>query len=332
MPATAEKVEVHQRQGYIGGSDAAALLRISPWSTPLQVFAEKTGNAIPRVIDASQEAQQFFGKNIEAAIGKGVERYHKIGLKPSTVFWRAKDRKFMGGHIDFLCTRERAFVECKNIRFPTPDWGAAKNIDPDGDNSGLIPNYYLAQVDHYMYVLDFEYCYLAALFGGNELRLYRILRDEVREQTLLKVEDDLWDRVQRFDPPMGEGYDDFCLALQLGYIKRISAKEAKKIDPVQLSDDQIAILKLLRMRRIELNKLDADCKQLRKDFIGSLQGKLGYFCDRHGEELGLMSVRGRKGLDKALLKIEHPDLYAKFELESFYPTLKLAGVEEGDDD
>lgn len=332
MPATSEKISVNQRQGYIGGSDAAALLRVSPWSTPLQVFAEKVGEGLPRPLDPVQDAQFFFGKNVESAIGKGVERYHNISVRSSTVFWRAKDREFMGGHIDFLTVKERSFVECKNVRFPSNDWGAVKDISPDGDNSGLIPVYYLAQVDHYMYVLDVPYCYLAALFGGCELRLYRILRDEVREKKLLAAEDDLWDRVQRFDPPMGDSFEDFCLALQLGYIKAITAKEARKIDPTPLTADQIEKLKELRKKRSDYNKLTGEVKKLRKEFMETLHGKLGYFCDQHGEQLGSMLVGRRKGLDKELFKLEHPDLYAKFERESLYPKLKLAGVEEDDDD
>ena len=35
------------RRGYIGGSDAAAVVGLSPYVTPYQVWAEKTGKVEP---------------------------------------------------------------------------------------------------------------------------------------------------------------------------------------------------------------------------------------------------------------------------------------------
>lgn len=321
---------VTNRVGYIGGSDAAALLGLSPWSTPLQVFADKQGMGLPRVTDPNQAQQFFFGNAVENAIAEGVARFHGIKARRFSGLLRAKrPRSFMGGHIDFLVDADSSgiptFLECKNIRFAGEEWGD-HTLDRDG--SGKIPRYYLAQCDHYMYVMDSNHCYLAALIGGCELRVYLILRSPLREAILLEAEDDLWHRLQEDDPPIGKSYDDFCLALQLGYIKELSAKEAKKQDPLILNEHQTILVREFQDVNKKAVKLSKEAKDKRKEIIETLGGKLGYFCDIHGEELGSLFTQSRRGLDKELLRIEKPEVYALYERKSIFPKLKVKGVEE----
>lgn len=327
---------VKDRKGYLGGSDAAALLGVSPYGTILQVFADKVGSGVPRTPATPAEEQQlYFGNALEQAIGEAVQKYHGLRIVREPRFLRARDRPFMGGHIDFRIIgnsmSEDSFLECKNIRFAADKWGAASDIRPKHDNSSIIPVYYLAQLDHYMYVLEVRHCYIAALFGGSELRLYKVERDAQREATLLEAEDKMWERVLANDPPLDDlTYDDFCIALQQKYIKNISAAKAKKQDPVFLTIEQLLLLTRYRKAKNQRKRFEKEAKERRKEFIVSLGGKMGYFCDRNGEEVGSLLVFKRKGLDKDLFKIEYPDLYAQFEKESLFPKLKLAGDEDDD--
>lgn len=43
------------RQKYIGSSDAAAILRVSKWKTPFQLYQEKIGEFVEEITPAKQK-------------------------------------------------------------------------------------------------------------------------------------------------------------------------------------------------------------------------------------------------------------------------------------
>jgi predicted phage-related endonuclease len=48
-----------ERIGFIGSSDAAAVLGLSRWKTPLQIWAEKTGQVVPDDISDKEAVIKF---------------------------------------------------------------------------------------------------------------------------------------------------------------------------------------------------------------------------------------------------------------------------------
>ena len=55
------------RQGYIGGSDAAAILGISPWKSPYQLYMEKVGEW-QEEIDEKRERIFARGRRLEPIV------------------------------------------------------------------------------------------------------------------------------------------------------------------------------------------------------------------------------------------------------------------------
>ena len=52
------------RLGFLGGSDAAAALGLSPWKTPVELWLEKTGKKPSEIPD-----------NIPMAVGRALEDF-----------------------------------------------------------------------------------------------------------------------------------------------------------------------------------------------------------------------------------------------------------------
>ena len=64
--------------------------------------------------------------------------------------------------------RENAILECKTAnQFLAKEWA--------GDE---VPLSYLCQVQHYMNVLNKDYCYIAVLIGGQKFIWKRVERDQ----------------------------------------------------------------------------------------------------------------------------------------------------------
>ena len=326
----AKKVEnptVSERVGYLGGSDASAIMGASPFATPLQVYADKKGVAAVRRFDDVTEMRFFFGHLMEPAIAKAVEHFHGVKSVVDPKFLRAKKPlQFMGGHLDFRVPKEKTFLECKNIRHPSNEWGPMPDASTE-DGALLVPKYYLAQCDHYMVVVDArEYCYLAALMGGCELRLYRIYRDEKREKALIAAEQAFWNRVLVDDPPIGSSADDFTLALRLGYVEACTKKEAKKKDPIIVGKDVADWLRELNALRTQNRKFYKEEQAIKGKILESVHD-LGLLCDNDGEIIGSILSRKRAGFDDFALKMAHPDLFEKFETRTTFPMISVENKE-----
>ncbi len=320
---------VSERQGYIGGSDAAAILGLSPYSTPFSVFVQKMGGATRPIDDALQEKFDF-GHDMEPVIANAFARRYRFDVfKPSkqTEFLRNVTHPFMGGHIDYWVKRYDdeypfAIAECKNIEFRGPEWG---DPDPEGRNANNIAIYYLTQCDHYMALTGVEYCYLLALFGGCRLVPYLIKRDLDREAILLEAEDRFWRRVQADDPPdFGGSLDDLTLALRTKYLKGVTAAEAKKEKMVlQLSDATAKLLSEIKAHRRVLSREKKEEQAKVGALIRLLEGKTGYL-QIGGEKWGSLLMQDRHYFDDFEFKMKHPDLYAQFESERrIGPILRL---------
>ena len=66
---------LEQRKKGIGGSDVAAIMGLSPWRTPAEVWFEKTGRVEPP--DLSDKPYVQKGVELEAYVGGKYKKAHK---------------------------------------------------------------------------------------------------------------------------------------------------------------------------------------------------------------------------------------------------------------
>lgn len=176
----------HRRTG-IGGSDAAAVIGLSPWATPYTVYLDKLG-LLPdkeenEAMRQGRDLEEYVARRFTEETGKKVQRCNYMIRNPRCPFAIADiDRKVVG---------ENAVLECKTTS--TLDLKQFRGVE--------FPERYYAQCVHYLAVTGAERCYLAVLVLGKEFHVFTLERDEAEISALMKLESEFWDRVQRQDPP-----------------------------------------------------------------------------------------------------------------------------------
>lgn len=193
MSLTQEQADARARG--IGGSEAAAVCGISPWTTPVQLWQVKRGDVPPP--DLSDNELVRWGELLEEVIGK--EGARRLGFTVHRVRETKIDKEHphMLANIDFRIVGKRAGLEVKNSsQWTSEKWGEIGTDD--------VPPYYLMQGVHYMRVLDYDEWYYAVLLGGNELLTYRVERDADIEKRLIMLEGRFWECVEtgRAPPPI----------------------------------------------------------------------------------------------------------------------------------
>lgn len=173
------------RQTGLGGSDMAALLGLSKWATPLEIYLSKRGELPPFEDNPLTKAGRIMEQVIAAMTAE------RLGLKLRRVnrALRHRDYPFLIGHIDRdIVGQTGGGVEIKNVS-PQIGWQWGKDGDPAG-----VPEYYLPQAHHYMLITDAPWWIVSAYFGGADLRTYRIERDPEWDDILIDAGVGFWER------------------------------------------------------------------------------------------------------------------------------------------
>ena len=168
------------RTTYIGGGDAAAILGLSKYRTPLEVWALKTKQIEAK--DISGEVRIKLGNKLEQTVaelfmeetGKKVHRVNETLFHPKY--------PFIGGNIDRRVVGEEAILECKT----TSAW---MYREWEGEE---IPIDYILQCIHYLAVTGEKKAYIAVLIGNQSFKWKTIDRDEKVINDLVKKEVSFW--------------------------------------------------------------------------------------------------------------------------------------------
>lgn len=168
MLSEAQKIE---RRSGIGGSDAAAVLGCSPWSTPLNVWLDKTGRAIPKPETPQMRYGSYFedyvAKLYSEETGLAVQRFNKmihqgclLGNLDRLVVNRGEKVAAYKGEI-----RTDTLLECKTSGV---DW------------QGEVPLQYTVQTMHYLGLCPtLQHADVAVLFRHSlKFEIHRIERDD----------------------------------------------------------------------------------------------------------------------------------------------------------
>lgn len=177
------------RRLHIGGSDVAAIMGLSPWKTPLEVWMEKTGRL--QEDDLSDNEAVYWGTVNEAAIAKRFARDHydlRVYNINATLV-----RGQLAANLDRLVLdvdNEPAVLEVKTASaYKADEWA-------DG-----VPIYYQTQVQHYLRVTGWQKAYVAVLIGGNDYREYVVERDEQDIAAMRKATDTFIEFIKEDRPP-----------------------------------------------------------------------------------------------------------------------------------
>ena len=165
-----------ERRTAITATDAGAILGVSKFATPLDVFLEKTGQAVEVVQTERMEAGNRMQRPIIDwwADRKGVEIVHE----QPWYFRRSAKETIIGASLDAYRKEDGAPIDAKNISWRKAEWGE--------EDTDKIPLQYAVQLAVQMYVTDTFDAFLPVLFGGNELVGYRMHRDLALERSIVE--------------------------------------------------------------------------------------------------------------------------------------------------
>lgn len=282
-----------QRTKGVGGSDVAAIMGLSPWRTPMQVWAEKTGRAEPE--DLSGKPYVTFGVTMEPVIGKWYADHHpERKVRRVNAICQSIARPWAQASLDYEVRDGNRWgvLEIKTARTAS-DW-----------QSG-VPAYYLTQVTHYLSVTGRPFADVAVFFRDTcEYATYRIERDEEDVSAVDQAVDTFWhDYVEAGVMPVLAGTSGEAATLTSMY-GLPDGEIGYTLDPevVQaISDYQEAAAREKEAREV---KTAASTK---------LAAQIG---NRKGLETDVARVTWvrseRTTLDAKRLQAEQPDIFAEY--------------------
>lgn len=183
------------RSKFIGGSDIGAILGLSKFRTPLQVWQEKVGQKVPKQdslpLRFGTFAEDFVAQEYALATGNEVITHIEPFIHPQY--------PFLSGHIDRFVMLANAplftaasqlntstLLECKTASpFAKDEWG-----EPGTDE---VPMSYLVQCAWYMLLTGCTRSDVAVLFSNSDFRIYSIAKDIQLENILLDRAVSFWD-------------------------------------------------------------------------------------------------------------------------------------------
>lgn len=304
--------QLTERANYLGGSDAAGILGLSKWKTPLQVFMAKiypnhdeSENRIGGKNEPSYWGNKLEDKVAEAfteVTGKKVNRVKETLIHPEYDFIRANlDRRVVG---------EDAILECKTAHF-------LKNKEWENEE---IPTEYILQVMHYLAVTGKAVGYIAVLIGGSKFVWKQIDRDEELIKQIIDAEVNFWNNfVISKVPPMVTGSErDSELLARLYPEANPSTSIQLPENHIELIEKRAALKKLINDTETQITEIENLIKaELKDNETGSI-----------GKYLVTWKNQSRTGVDSKKLKEEYPDIFLNCQKTSNFRVMNFREIKE----
>lgn len=175
-----------RRRMGIGGSDAAAVLGLSAWASPLHVYLNKKGEW-----EQKDNSAMASGRILEHWIATAYEEQtgRPVNIPVQQVRQHAV-HEWMLASLDREAEDEgeEIIVELKAVGHDSDEWG-----EPGTDE---VPPKYLIQGMHQLAVTGWKRCDIAAMFWPGELRVYQIHPNEAFIEKMIAIEADFWNLVK----------------------------------------------------------------------------------------------------------------------------------------
>lgn len=286
-PAAADVSNTDRRLS-LGASDAAAAVGLSRWVTRLGLYLQKIGEA-----DGPSENEPMrWGTLLEPVVRQ--EYANRTG---NTIIVPQKrlqhpDHDWLTATPDGLVMDRRRYYEGKTAR-TAEGWG-----EPGSDE---IPQEYLLQVQHGMFVTGFPVADVAVLIGGQDFRIYVVEANTELQTMLVDQEADFWAHVVSRQPPAPVSREDVK--------RRWKVSSGASVNATAECQDALAVLANVK----------ASVKWA-EDWLDSATAAVqGYMRDAaelvsaDGDVLATWkNVKSSPRFDLEQFKAEHPDLWKQY--------------------
>ena len=277
------------RRTGIGGSDAGAICGLNPYSSPLDVYFNKTGEA-PETEDNEAMRQ---GRDLEEYVARRFTEETGLKVRRSNQMYRSIEHPFMIADIDRLIIGEDAGLECKTANA----FGADKWKD------GQIPVHYLLQCLHYMAVTGKKTWYIAVVILGMDFQYRKIVWGEKLLSNLIEIEENFWNcYVTRGKMPEPDGTDAYTKALGAYFS---IAEKGTKIPLIGFDE------KLSRRDAIleEMKALETEKSQIEQEVRCYMERNGAAISEKY--RVSWPNIETSR-LDTKRLRAEQPEVYQQF--------------------
>lgn len=235
----------------IGGSDAAAVLGLSEYRSPMSVYLDKIGATLQP--DAASE-KAYWGNMLEDVVAQHYASVNDVKVKRNNHILIREDLPFMIANIDrdvFSPREGRYGFEAK-----TTD-AMNRKYWVEGDDV-IVPINYTMQVQHYMAVTGYPFFDVACLIGGNYYVQRRVPRDEELIEYIIEKESEFWHNVETRTPPAWDGSQNGWDVLRLLYPR----SEQGKI--ISLPQEMAPLLHEYQQLELARQNLSAQSKEIER--------------------------------------------------------------------
>lgn len=301
------------RMGFVGGSDVAAILGVSPWKTPHELWLQKTGRAAREEVTPQQQKRFDRGHRLEPVVlGMLVDRLRDEGLDVEVVatneHYTDAEHAFMKCEIDFELVisgdieiagemvhlaGEHINGDCKTVHpFASKKWGE--------ESTDEVPIEYAAQFMHGLGITGRDRCIVATLIGMDDLLIYWVQRDQETIDGIRKRVAQYWAECVLADvPPDPIDFDD---------ARAIYAKAAgTRIEATSEIRDAVFTLVEVKQKLASLKTSEEELSFRIADFM-----RPHSILTFGGNEIATWKNQNDTRVDQNLLKEDAPEVYAQY--------------------
>jgi len=284
---------LQERRTGIGASECAAVVGLSPWATPLDIYLSKVATDVPA--EGPDSEPMYWGRELEAVILRRYQRDTGRQLDTEQKLVRSPQHPFMIATPDARASDRLVEVKTAGLQ-AAKEWG-----EPGTD---AVPMQYLLQVTHQMIVTGDQLADIAVLIAGNDYRVYQVKLDPELAAMLIEREAAFWRAVEAREPPDPTSLAAASLRWPVDTGKTMTA-----------TPEIYAAWTQLRSLREELKAREADCDALELA-IKTCMADAATLVGPAGETLCTWKTQSARRLDSKALRAAHPAIYEAFLTES----------------
>ncbi|MBP8675148.1 MAG: YqaJ viral recombinase family protein [Acetomicrobium sp.] len=177
-------------------SEVAAIMGKSPWTTVEDIFYEKLGLGKERVVNAAMQQ----GIDLEDTAREMLNAKLGVEFKPCVV--ESTEHNWLGcsldGYYDWQIDPNRHMKMLEGRWICELKCGGEKGHSMT--KHGVIPDYYLLQIQQQMLVTGADLCFFANYFDGD-IAVVEVRPDHDMQAEIIEATREFWQRVQDLDPP-----------------------------------------------------------------------------------------------------------------------------------
>lgn len=276
----------------IGGSDVAAIMGLSPWTTPMEVYIDKI---TPEVIIKETPSTKKGIENEERVLQLYSEN-NSVKLIPKP--------KFHDKEIPYLFANPDAITEDKSRIVEAKTTGAFSKTFADG-----IPQTYICQVAHYCMIAEVEFADIAVLnLDNNTYTEFTYFRDYNLEDRIRKACVNFWENhVLKRIPPLAITEDD----VELLY------PESEPESSIEADTKILNNYEVIKRANEEIKRLKKDIEELELSISPYKARLMEELKDKEvitlaGKRLITWKTSTANRLDTTKLKENAPDVYNEY--------------------